>query len=118
MDEEGFIYFIARGDGMIKSQGYRISPSEVEEILMEGGHVAQAAVIGLPEPDSGERVHAIVVPADSKALDTKKLLEHCSAKLPFYMVPKSIEVVSALPKTPNGKVDYKTLRAERTPARS
>jgi acyl-CoA synthetase (AMP-forming)/AMP-acid ligase II len=112
-DEDGFIYFLARADGQIKSQGYRISPSEVEEVLMEGGELSQAAVIGLPAADAGEHVHAIVVPVNAHSLSTEQVLRRCALRLPAYMVPKSIEVVDALPKTPNGKIDYKSLRAER-----
>jgi acyl-CoA ligase (AMP-forming) (exosortase A-associated) len=112
-DEDGFIYFIARADGQIKSQGFRISPAEVEEVLMEGGELAQAAVIGLPAAEAGEHVHAVVVPATAGQLKTDEVLRRCARKLPSYMVPKSIEVVDALPKTPNGKIDYKLLRAER-----
>ena len=111
-DEDGFIYFIARADGQIKSQGYRISPAEVEEVLMEGGELSQAAVIGLPAAEAGEHVHAIVVPANA-GLKTDDVLRRCAQKLPSYMVPKSIEVVDSLPKTPNGKIDYKLLRSER-----
>jgi acyl-CoA ligase (AMP-forming) (exosortase A-associated) len=112
-DEDGFIYFLARADGQIKSQGYRISPSEVEEVLMEGGELSQAAVIGLPAADAGEHVHAIVVPVNAHSLNTEQVLRRCALRLPAYMVPKSIEIVDALPKTPNGKIDYKSLRAER-----
>jgi acyl-CoA ligase (AMP-forming) (exosortase A-associated) len=112
-DEEGFIYFIARADGQIKSQGYRVSPSEVEEVLMEGGELSQAAVIGLPAADAGEHVHAIVVAAGEGVPNTDDILRRCALRLPSYMVPKSIEVVDALPKTSNGKIDYKSLRAER-----
>ena len=112
-DEDGFIYFIARADGQIKSQGYRISPSEVEEVLMEDGELTQAAVIGLPAADSGERVHAIVVLATAGSLNAGEILRRCASRLPPYMTPKSIESVDALPKTPNGKIDYQSLRAAR-----
>ncbi len=112
-DEDSFIYFIARADGQIKSQGYRISPAEVEEVLMEGGELSQAAVIGLPAAEAGEHVHAIVVPAVAGQLKADEVLRRCAQKLPSYMVPKSVEVVDTLPKTPNGKIDYKLLRAER-----
>jgi acyl-CoA ligase (AMP-forming) (exosortase A-associated) len=113
MDEEGFLYFVARADGQIKSQGYRISPSEVEEVLMQGSDLAQAAVIGLPAADSGERVHAVVVRAGNDSLNEEEVLRRCSLRLPQYMVPKSIEFVEMLPKTANGKIDYKKLRTER-----
>ncbi|HZQ69700.1 MAG TPA: AMP-binding protein [Terriglobales bacterium] len=112
-DDEGFIYYIARADGQIKSQGYRISPAEVEEALMEGGELSAAAVIGLPAAEAGENVHAIVVPISSAALNADQILGRCAVRLPSYMVPKSIEVVNSLPKTPNGKIDYKSLRAAR-----
>ena len=112
-DEKGFLYFAARADGQIKSQGYRISPAEVEEVLMETGDLAQAAVIGIPAGDAGEKVHAIVVAASSGTLNAEDVLRRCSLRLPSYMLPKSLEVVESLPKTPNGKIDYKSLRAER-----
>jgi acyl-CoA ligase (AMP-forming) (exosortase A-associated) len=113
MDEEGFLYFVGRADAQIKSQGYRISPTEVEEVLMASGNVQHAAVIGLPAADAGEKVHAIVVPANAANFDTEVCLHYCAEQLPAYMTPKSLEVVSALPQTPNGKVDYQLLRAER-----
>jgi acyl-CoA ligase (AMP-forming) (exosortase A-associated) len=113
MDEEGFLYFAARADGQIKSQGYRVSPAEVEEVLMETGELAQAAVIGLPVADAGEKIHAIVVPVGTAGLNTDDILRRCAQRLPAYMLPKSIEIVETLPKTPNGKIDYKSLRAAR-----
>ena len=121
-DEEGFIYYIARADSQIKSQGYRISPAEVEEVLMEGGELSAAAVIGLPDPNAGENVHAIVVPATADAVNPEGILRRCALRLPPHMLPKSVEIIDALPKTPNGKIDYKSLRAERlartTPAQA
>jgi acyl-CoA synthetase (AMP-forming)/AMP-acid ligase II len=111
-DEDGFLYFISRADGQIKSQGYRISPTEVEEVLMETGELSAAAVIGVPDAEAGENVHAIVIPLGDK-LDTTQVLRRCALRLPAYMVPKSIEVVEVLPKTPNGKIDYQSLRAQR-----
>jgi len=113
MDDDGFLYFVARADGQIKSQGYRVSPAEVEEVLMETGELAQAAVIGLPAGDAGEKIHAIVVPMNSASFDAAQTLERCGRRLPAYMAPKSIEVLDALPKTPNGKIDYKSLRSAR-----
>jgi acyl-CoA ligase (AMP-forming) (exosortase A-associated) len=112
-DEEGFIYYIARADSQIKSQGHRISPTEVEEVLMEGGELSAAAVIGLPDPNAGENVHAIVVPGTASAVNAEEILRRCALRLPAHMVPKSIEIVDSLPKTPNGKIDYKSLRADR-----
>jgi acyl-CoA ligase (AMP-forming) (exosortase A-associated) len=113
-DDEGFLYFVGRNDAMIKSAGFRISPSEVEEVLMASGHLAQAAVIGLFDAVMGERVHALVVPETGAEVDRDALLARCVRDLPAHMVPRAIEIVSELPRSPNGKVDYKRLKAERS----
>ncbi|HUF91896.1 MAG TPA: AMP-binding protein [Candidatus Limnocylindria bacterium] len=115
-DEDGFLYFIGRHDAMIKSSGYRISPTEVEEVLMATRTLAEAAVIGLPDPAAGERVHAVVVAAPGIAPDRDSVLARAAEELPAYMVPRDLEYVAELPRSPNGKVDYKRLRAERTTA--
>jgi acyl-CoA ligase (AMP-forming) (exosortase A-associated) len=113
MDEEGYFYFVGRADAMIKSSGFRISPSEVEEVLMSSGVLAQAAVIGLPDPAIGERVHAICVVTEGKETDAATLLAHCATELPQHMLPREVEFVPELPRSPNGKVDYKGLKAAR-----
>lgn len=113
MDEEGFLYFIGRDDAMIKSSGYRISPTEVEEVLMATKKLAQAAVIGAPDAALGERVHAVVVAAEGATPDPEELIARCARELPAHMVPRDVEFVRELPRSPNGKVDYKQLRAER-----
>ncbi len=117
MDEDGFLYFVARDDAMIKSAGFRISPTEVEEVLMASGAFQQVAVIGLPDPWVGQKVVGVGVATDTSdgsAPDTKTLLKAVAQKLPSHMVPKTIDWVPALPTTANGKVDYKRLVAERT----
>ena len=114
MDEDGFFYFVGRADAMIKSSGYRISPSEVEEVIVGSGLVAESAVIGLPDPSIGERVHAICVAVADKTVDKDALLEHCARELPRHMLPRDIEFVESLPRTPNGKVDYRGLKTART----
>lgn len=111
-DEDGFFYFVGRNDAMIKSSGYRISPSEVEEALMATGAFRQVAVIGLPCEVAGQRVHAVGV-ARETSLDLSGTLGAAAQKLAPYMVPRQIELVEALPTTPNGKVDYKSLVAQR-----
>jgi acyl-CoA ligase (AMP-forming) (exosortase A-associated) len=111
-DEDGFFYFVGRDDAMIKSSGYRISPSEVEEVLMATGRFRQIAVIGLPDPLIGQRVHAVAI-AREEAIDVRGALTAAAEKLATYMLPRDIELVTELPVTPNGKVDYKALVAER-----
>src|SRR5205823_13686940 len=110
MDEAGFLYYVGRRDTMIKSSGYRISPTEVEEALFQSGHIRHAAVIGLPDEVLGQTIKAFVVPLNGGPVDTDKLITFCSAKIPRYMVPKAVEVLPELPKTSSGKVDYPALR--------
>ncbi|UPT61485.1 MAG: AMP-binding protein [Hyphomonadaceae bacterium JAD_PAG50586_4] len=111
-DEEGYLYFVAREDGMIKSAGFRISPTEVEEVLMATGAFKHVAVIGVKDEWVGQKVHAIAV-AQEPDLDTKTVLAQAARHLPTHMMPARIELVEALPATPNGKVDYQTLKRER-----
>lgn len=109
-DEDGFLYFVGRRDTMIKSSGFRISPTEVEEVLFQTGRVRGAAVIGIPDEVLGQSIKAFVVPRDGNALDGAELQAICAEKMPRYMVPKAIEVLPELPKTSSGKVDYPSLR--------
>lgn len=111
MDEEGFLYFIGRDDDMIKTSGYRISPTEIEDVLYASGLVREAAAIGVEDDILGQRILAVVVP-ESGHLDPDPLLRHCRAHLPVYMVPATVEMVAALPLTPNGKVDRRRLREQ------
>lgn len=111
MDEEGFLYFIGRDDDMIKTSGYRVSPTEIEDVLYASGLVREAAAIGVDDEILGQRILAVVVP-ESGHLDPDQLLRHCRACLPVYMVPTSVQIVSALPLTPNGKVDRRRLREQ------
>ncbi len=112
MDEDGFLYFVARNDAMIKSSGHRISPTEVEECLMAVGGFAQVAVIGLPDPFAGQKVHAVGVA--NAPVDAAAVLQAAAERLPPYMVPRAIELVERMPVTPNGKVDYVGLVRERS----
>jgi acyl-CoA ligase (AMP-forming) (exosortase A-associated) len=110
VDEEGFLYFIGRRDTMIKSSGFRISPTEVEEVLFQTGKLSGAAVIGVPDEVLGQVIKAFVVARNGAPLDADALLANCAEKMPRYMVPKWVEVLDELPKTSSGKVDYPALR--------
>ncbi len=110
MDDDGFLYFVGRRDTMIKSSGFRISPTEVEEVLFQTGKLRGAAVIGISDDVLGQVIKAFVVPKDGLPLDAQALLAVCAEKMPRYMVPKFIEVLDELPKTSSGKVDYPALR--------
>ncbi len=110
MDEDGYLYYVGRRDTMIKSSGFRISPTEVEEVLFETAKIRGAAVIGIPDEILGQTIKAFVVPRDGNRVDIEELLAYCAEKMPRYMVPKTIEVLDELPKTTSGKVDYPALR--------
>lgn len=110
MDEDGFLYFVGRRDTMIKSSGFRISPTEVEETIFQIGNVRGAAVIGVPDGVLGQHIKAFVVPKDGVTLSPETIINFCAEKMPRYMVPKTVEVLAELPKTSSGKVDYPLLR--------
>ncbi|MEW6764778.1 MAG: acyl-CoA ligase (AMP-forming), exosortase A system-associated [Pseudomonadota bacterium] len=111
MDDDGYLYFIGREDDMLKSSGYRVSPTELEDVLYSSGLVREAAAIGIDDATLGQRIVAVVAPEHGE-LDRAALLNHCRAQLPLYMNPHQIEVRAALPITPNGKVDRRLLRDE------
>ncbi|HED39380.1 MAG TPA: acyl-CoA ligase (AMP-forming), exosortase A system-associated [Chromatiales bacterium] len=112
MDEDGFLYFIGRRDDMIKTSGYRVSPTEVEEVLYASGQVGQAAALGIPHPVLGQAIVAVVSPLSGEEVDVPALLIHCKQKLPAFMVPAHIQVRQDLPNSPNGKVDRKRLATD------
>jgi acyl-CoA ligase (AMP-forming) (exosortase A-associated) len=110
MDEDGFLYYVGRRDTMIKSSGFRISPTEVEECLFQSGKLRLAAVIGIPDEILGQTIKAFCVLRNGENIDADFLITHCAEKLPRYMVPKTVEFLEEMPKTTSGKVDYPALR--------
>jgi acyl-CoA ligase (AMP-forming) (exosortase A-associated) len=113
MDEEGYLYFIGRRDEMIKTSGYRVSPTEVEEILYGTRMVGECVAFGVPHDTLGQAICVIATPAEGATLDTGALLSECRARMPAYMVPAHIETREGpLPRNPNGKIDRKTLSSE------
>jgi len=104
MDEEGFLYFVARKDDIIKSRGEKVSPKEVENVLYSLDGVVEAAVIGVPDEILGEAIKAFVVRRDGNTLTERDVLRHCSQHLEDFMVPKYVEFRPELPKTPSGKI--------------
>lgn len=113
-DQDGFLYFVSRRDEMIKTSGYRVSPTEVEEVLYGSGLVAEAAAFGVDHPALGQAIVVVAVPAVGREPDTKALLGACKTRLPGYMVPGWIDWVGeALPRNANGKIDRRTLAEQR-----
>ncbi|MFP5392971.1 MAG: acyl-CoA ligase (AMP-forming), exosortase A system-associated, partial [Gammaproteobacteria bacterium] len=105
-DADGFLYFIGRFDEMIKVSGYRISPSEIEDVLYASGLVTEAVAFGVPHPALGQAIVVVAVGGDD--ITPALIIKHCQQRLPAYMVPSHVEVrAEALPRNPNGKIDRK-----------
>jgi acyl-coenzyme A synthetase/AMP-(fatty) acid ligase len=112
-DEEDFIYFISRNDEMIKTSGYRVSPTEVEEVVYAHEQVAEAAAIGVRHPALGQAIVVIALPRDGVALTPSDMLAALKPHLPAYMLPQKILIAdAALPRNPNGKIDRKLLSTQ------
>ena len=103
MDEEGYYYFVARKDDIIKSRGEKVSPKEVESVLYSMEGVTEAAVVGVPDPIQGQAIKAFVA-GDGTKLSEARVMAHCRANLEDFMVPKHVVLCKELPKTTSGKI--------------
>lgn len=108
-DEDGFLYYVSRKDSMIKTMGYRVSPTEVEESLMKLDGVVDAVVFG-KEIETSDQIIVALIQSNSKEMDEKTLMALCRKTLPEYMVPKEFHFEKEFPKTANGKVDRSLLQ--------
>jgi acyl-CoA synthetase (AMP-forming)/AMP-acid ligase II len=111
VDDDGFIYYIGRRDEIIKTSGYRISPTEVEEGAYATNLVRDAVAFGVDDEVLGQRVRLVVSPAEA-VLDTAALTTAMRAHVPSYMIPASVVVLESLPRSPNGKFDRTRIRQE------
>jgi acyl-CoA ligase (AMP-forming) (exosortase A-associated) len=111
-DDEGFLYFVGRSDDMIKTSGYRVSPTEVEEAAYSTALVRDAVALGVEDPVLGQRIVLVVTAPAGAELDTTALDRQLRSRLPLFMVPSSIVVMSEVPRSPNGKFDRVLLRKE------
>lgn len=109
-DEDGYIYLLDRKKDMIISGGMNVYTTEVENVIQTHPDVSQNAVIGVPHPDWGETVVAIVVPKKGIQPSEESISNHCKKELSKYKCPKDIHFVDAMPLTPYGKIDKKALR--------
>ncbi len=115
MDADGYFYFTLRLKRMIKSSGYNVYPTQVENVLYGHPMVAEVCVVGVPDQAQVERVKAFVVLKDfsrENPTTEMELIEHCQRELVKWACPREIEFRRRLPRTPVGKVDYKTLMQE------
>jgi len=122
-DNDGFLYFIGRRDEMIKTSGYRVSPTEVEEVAYASSMVGDAVAVGAPHPDLGQAIvlvvsapaagpHLAAAPTHAAGGPDEPLLHHLKANLPNFMVPQHIAWLPELPRNPNGKFDRPALAAQ------
>ena len=111
-DEDGFLYFVGRNDEMIKTFGYRVSPTEIEDAAYDTGLVSDAVALGVADMKLGQQVVLVVSPTSGTTVDVDSLLARMRQALPLYMLPQRVEVKLRIPRSPNGKFDRALLRKE------
>ncbi len=113
-DAEGFLYFIGRRDEMMKTSGYRVSPTEVEEVLYATKLIGECAAFGVDHPQLGQAIRIVATAPDGSAeVQVDALLRECKQRMPAYMVPHGVQAVAGpLPRNPNGKIDRKLLATQ------
>lgn len=111
-DSEGYLFFLSRKDDIIKTKGEKVSPKEVEDVLYGIPQVAEAAVIGVPDPVSGQAIKAFLTLRNGASLTEGQVLRHCAQHLEDFMVPKCVEFRATLPTTSTGKVSKLQLASE------
>ncbi|KOS71646.1 long-chain fatty acid--CoA ligase [Lysinibacillus contaminans] len=110
MDEEGYFYIVDRKKDLIIVGGFNVYPREVEEVLFTHNNIVEAAVVGFPDSNFGEAVHAYVVLKDVTKSTTEDILAYCAKHMVKYKVPKVIEIIDELPKNTTGKILRRSLK--------
>lgn len=114
MDEDGYFYIVGRRSDMIKSGAHRISPREIEEVILEMQEVHEVCVVGIEDVILGEAIRAVVVLKPEYVADAKKIQRQCHTKLASFKIPKEVVFVDDLPKTNSGKVRGHMLKDQTT----
>jgi crotonobetaine/carnitine-CoA ligase len=112
-DQDGYFYFADRTADRIRRRGENVTAYDIEVVLTELPQVLEAAVIGVPASEGEDDIKAVIVTEPGCFVDPAQILEHCRPRLPYFALPRYLEVVSELPKTGNGKVLKRLLRAHR-----
>jgi len=111
-DKEGFLYFVSRRDEMIKTSGYRVSSTEIEEVVYETGLVSEVVAIGVPDPVLGQAIILVCVAPTNGVLSVEAIQQRCRQLLPNYMHPTAVTERPFLPRSANGKIDRRVLADE------
>jgi long-chain acyl-CoA synthetase len=109
LDHDGDLHLVDRSSDLVIVNGFNVYPREVESVLAELPAVAEAAVVGVPDENTGEAVKAVLVRAEGAELTQEEVLAHCTERLARFKVPSVIEFTDALPRTPTGKVARRQL---------
>lgn len=109
LDDDGFLVFVGRRDQLLKCSGFRVSPEEVEEIVLQSDLAREVVACGEPDPVAGTVIVLHVVPASAEGFQEDALRDFCRREMPSYMIPKRIDVHESLPRTSSGKLDRKSL---------
>lgn len=111
VDEEGFIYVLAREKNIIKCGGNRVSPKDIENVIMTIPEVVECAVTGVPHEILGEAAKAwVVLKPGTQGIDDGRIMQYCAERLEKHKVPKFVEFLGSLPKNSSGKVLYKNIK--------
>lgn len=108
-DEEGYLYFVARKDDMIKTKGERVSPKEIESILHELEGISEVAVFGVPDHVFGQAIVAYIALKKDITLTEQQIRKYCTQNLEPFMVPKYLKFIDEFPKSASGKIDKKSI---------
>ena len=109
VDAEGYVYLSDRAKFRIKTGGYNVFPTEIENVLAEHPAVNEVAVVGLPDPYWGDRIHAVLSLVEGADTDPSELQEYCRGKIADFKIPKSIDIWKDLPKGPTGKIQKRSI---------
>lgn len=113
-DKDGYLYFVGRRDDMIKTSGFRTSPTELEETIYASGLVDEIAAIGVDHEQLGQAIWIVATAKGKGNLDMEAIMAYCRVEMPGYMVPHKLIQWDGLPKNPNGKIDHKAIAAKLT----
>jgi long-chain acyl-CoA synthetase len=110
VDDEGYLYIVDRKKEMIKYKSFSVAPAELEAVLLEHPGVADCAVLGVPDPESGEVPKAFVVPYSGQAIDVEELTRFVGERVAGYKQIRHFEVIDSIPKSPSGKILRRLLK--------